>query len=363
MGKKIPTQVFILSMKKYTVSTFLIIVMLLITSCEPKLKTPLIVFAAGSLIQPFSNLEKAFEAKYPSIDVISEYHGSIQVMRHVTELHEEIDVVASADQALIPMLMYQINIPGTQTPYTNWFIRMASNQLNIAYTPDSKYANEINARNWWEVLSRPDVRVGLSDPRFDAVGYRTLMQLSLAKDYYQNNDIFANFVSGQFKYPIKLTDNGDMQIILVPEVLETARDSHILMRGSSIALISLLEAGEVDYTFEYASVIEQHGFEMLSLPDELNMGNEAFNDFYGKAIVKMDFQRFASVNPVFQGEQIKYGITIPANAPHADEAALFIKFIFSPEGQAIMQKNSHPLILPVQFDQPENLPDSLKDLR
>ncbi len=51
-------------------------------------KTPLVVFAAGSLIIPFADLEKAFEARYPEIDVQAEYHGSIQVIRHVTELHE-----------------------------------------------------------------------------------------------------------------------------------------------------------------------------------------------------------------------------------------------------------------------------------
>jgi len=38
----------------------------------------------------------------------------------------------------------------------------------------------------------------------------------------------------------------------------------------------------------------------------------------------MDFRRFASVEPVFNGEQIGYGITIPTNAPHPDQAAQFI---------------------------------------
>ena len=44
-------------------------------------KTPLVVFAAGSLIIPFHELEIAFEKQYPEIDVLAEYHGSIQVMR------------------------------------------------------------------------------------------------------------------------------------------------------------------------------------------------------------------------------------------------------------------------------------------
>jgi molybdate/tungstate transport system substrate-binding protein len=151
-----------------------------------------------------------------------------------------------------------------------------------------------------------------------------------------------------------------MKIIHVPEILETTSDSHILMRGSSVALISLLEAGEIDYAFEYESVIQQHGFNLLELPASLNLGEADLNEQYGKVTVQMDFQRFTSVNPVFQGEQIRYGITIPTNAPHPEEASLYIQFLYSPEGQLIMQQNSHPLLIPLSADRPENLPESLQ---
>ena len=42
----------------------------------PVEKTPLSVFAAGSLILPFAEVERVFEAKYPNIDVQAEYHGN-----------------------------------------------------------------------------------------------------------------------------------------------------------------------------------------------------------------------------------------------------------------------------------------------
>jgi molybdate/tungstate transport system substrate-binding protein len=349
-------------MKKNLSIILLTLIVPCLYACAPQQKIPLVVFAAGSLIQPFSDLEQAFEKKYPEIDVLSEYHGSIQVMRHVTELHEEIDVVATADQSLIPLLMYDVNVPETEQPYATWYITMASNQLGIAYRPESKYADEITAENWYKILSREDVRVGLADPRFDAVGYRTLMVFALAEDVYTSKDIFFDFLHGQFKNPIKLVDLDNIRMVRVPEILETSKESHILLRGSSIQLISLLEAGEVDYAFEYESVIHQNGFEMLELPDNLNLGEAELNEFYGKATVQMDFQRFASVNPVFQGEQIKYGITIPTNAPNPNEAALYIQFLFSPEGLAIMQQNAHPLLIPILVDHVENLPESLQSI-
>ncbi len=349
-------------MKKLISGLICLSLALSLVACQPKEKTPLVVFAAGSLIQPFNELEKAFEAKYPDIDVLSEYHGSIQVMRHVTELHESIDVVATADQSLVPMLMYAVNVPGTDQPYADWYISMAANKLGIAYQPGSKYADEIDAENWWKILSRPDVRVGISDPRFDAVGYRALMVFALAQEVYGNDSIFNEFVQDQFRTPIRLVDMGDMQIIRVPELLETTKGSHILLRGASIALISLLEAGEIDYAFEYESVIHQHGFQLLVLPPNLNLGESDMDEFYGKVTVQLDFQRFATVEPVFKGERIRYGLTIPTNAPHPDEAALYINFLFSPEGQEIMRRNAHPLTIPVVVDRPENLPYALQGL-
>lgn len=325
-------------------------------------KTPLVVFAAGSLIIPFADIEQAFEAKYPDIDVQSEYHGSIQVMRHVTEIHEQIDVVATADSALIPMLMYASTMPESGEPYADWYIKFASNHLALAYTPESRAANEINDDNWAEILARPDVKLGLSDPRFDASGYRTLMAFSLMENALGRYDLFAPVFDGQFSYPVTIFRDDDLTTITVPEILETKQDSHIVLRGGSVMLIALLESGDIDYAFEYESVIRQHGLEMVSLPETVNMGKESFESAYETVQVDLDFQRFTSIKPQFRGERISYGITIPADAPHADEAALFIAFLLSDEGRAIMEANAHPMFDPFLADGFAEMPENLQAL-
>jgi len=153
----------------------LIIAMLVTAGCQPKDKIPVVVFAAGSVIMPMGAIEQAFEAENPDIDLQMEYHGSIQVIRHVTELKEPIDIVITADHALIPQLMYTVKVDATDEPYADWYIRFASNHLALAYTDTSQYQQEIDTDNWFEVLSRPDVRVGIADPRFDAAGYPAYM--------------------------------------------------------------------------------------------------------------------------------------------------------------------------------------------
>ncbi len=345
-----------------TIKSALIIVIFLsscLTGCTPKKKTPLVVFAAGSLITPFKQLETSFEKANPDIDVIGEYHGSIQVIRHATDLHEEIDVIATADHALIPMLMYDQTMPGSDLSYANWYALFATNKLGIAYTDGSKYAGEITPNNWYEILSRPDVRVGFADPRFDASGYRTLMVYKLAEKEYGRPELFANMFDDKFRIPLDVQTGGEMAIIRVPEVLETLPDSRVIIRGSSIQLLALLQSGELDYAFEYESVINQHGLELIQLPASLNLGESNYNNNYANITVLLDFQRFHSVKPEFTGEQIGYGITIPSNAPHPSEAARFINYLFSTEGRKIMEVNSHSMYQPVILNNPENIPPEL----
>ena len=351
---------------------FLLIICLTVSSCtgsspidqstDGSGRTPLIIFAAGSLIIPFSDLEMAFESRYPNIDVQSEYHGSIQVMRHATELHELIDVVATADASLIPMLMYAQNDPETGQPYANWYIRFASNHLALAYGAKSKYADEINSENWYSILSRPDVKVGIADPRFDAVGYRALMAYALAQEHYHKYTLFRDMYGGLFTYPLSIFKDDNLTTITVPEIIETRPDSHIIIRGASIQLIALLESGDLDYAFEYESVIQQHDLKLLQFPDNINLGAVGYEQTYNKVEVDLDFRRFATVKPQFRGERIGYGITIPSNAPHSEEATLFIAFLLGPEGRSIMQEDSHPLFDPATGDQNGNIPSALQQL-
>ena len=127
-------------------------------------------------------------------------------------------------------------------------------------------------------------------------------------------------------------------------------------------LIALLESGDIDYAFEYESVVRQHELEMVTLPETVDMGETEFKPAYEAVQVNLDFRRFATVEPQFRGERIGYGITIPVNAPHPDEAALFIAFLLSPEGRAIMEADHHPLFDPFPADGFDNMPESLQAL-
>lgn len=320
------------------------------------------VLFAGSLIIPFAQVEKEFEATHPGIDVNMEGHGSIQAIRIVGDLHEQADVVITADYQLIPMLLYQAKDPDSGRAYSDWSAIFATNKMALAYTEHSAFAGEITADNWFDIINRDGVKLGMSDPRVDANGYRVLMTVRLAEDHYQAADLFTRTFGGVFRVPIRQTETESGVLISVPEILETKSSSHIVLRPYSVNLLPLLESGDIDYAFEYESVIRQHGLKYVSLPPEINLSDPAQAQGYGHVTVKLDFQRFASVKPEFRGEPIRYGATIPANARHPELAAELLAFLLGPEGQRIMAENYQPMIMPVLTDNYDALPEPLKAL-
>jgi molybdate/tungstate transport system substrate-binding protein len=322
-------------------------------------KREVVVFEAASLFVPFEKMEKEFERTHPDIDVKMEGHGSIQVVRHVTEIHDEVDVVAVADLSLIPLLMYQTEMADGKGPYADWAIGFATNQVGIAYTPASKYADEINAQNWYEILARSDVNLGLSDPRLDAMGYRCLMALQLAQSHYGDDTIFEKIVGDAFDPPLSVTKQGAVCQISVPEVVEPSSE-RVHMRAYSLQMLALLDSHDIDYAFEYKSVAEQHGLRFLELPPEINMSSEALRDWYSTVNVRLDFRRFASVTPEFEGEPVIYGMTIPRNTQHLEDAIEFVKFVIGPEGQRILAEAHQPPLAPARIDNKDKAPSALK---
>ena len=349
---------------KRQISTAILLALLLLptlnTGCN-KAKTPLPIIVAGSFMGPIEDLEAEFEQLHPDIDVQVEGHGSIQVIRQVTELDKEADVLIVADYSLIPMMMYNTTIAGSDEPYADWYLSFATNSLGLAYTNASAYSGEINQSNWYEILTRPDVIVGIADARLDSCGYRAFMTCQLAESYYDNASIFEQLFGDSFTWPVTVASEDGIQTIHVPEILEPKGDK-LALRGNSVWLLFLLDAGEIDYAFEYRSVAEQLGYSFLELPPEIDLSSENYSESYGSVRVKMDFQRFGSVQPEFTGEPIIYGVTIPNNAPHPNIAAEFVNFLISAQGQAILADNDQPPIAPARADNPDELPDDIKDL-
>lgn len=256
----------------------------------------LIIFHAGSLSVPFKTIEQNFEAKYPKVDVLREAGGSTKMARLISEVGKPADIMASADFAVIDKTL----VPN----FTDNNIRFATNQLVLCYTDKSRFADEIDAENWSEILQRKGVVWGHSDPNLDPCGYRSLMVLQLAEKY-----------SGE---------KGLYEALLANRPIEN-------VRPKSVELISLLESGNMDYAWEYLSVAVQHGLKYITLNDHINLGNYKMDPFYKEAQVKVSGKKPGTFI-TRTGKSCTYGVTILKDAPNREAAEAFMAYLLDPEG-------------------------------
>ncbi len=279
-----------------------------------------IIFHAGSLSVPFAKMEKVFEKKYPQIDVIREAGGSRACARKITELGRKADIMASADYKVINNLL--------MPEYATFNVLFATNEMVIAYTSHSKYANEINSKNWTDILLRKGVKVGHSNPNLDPCGYRAILVTKLAGIYYHKPDFYDKLLGYGDYYT-----NGE------------EKKQKIVVRPKETDLLGLLEIGSIDYLYIYKSVAKQHNLKYITLPPEVNLGNKKYADFYKQATFKITGKEPGKYI-VKRGEPMIYGVTIPKNAPHKKEAKLFLNFVLSEQGQKIMLDAGQGVINP-----------------
>lgn len=276
-------------------------------------KEEVIVFHAGSLTVPFAEAEKRFETLHPEIDVLREAGGSTKMARMTKELGKPADIMASADFKVIDKEL----IPA----HADWNILFASNQLVLCYTDKSRFADEVNADNWFDILARPGVVWGHSDPNLDPCGYRALMVLQLAEKFHNKPGLSDKLLANR------------------PEAN---------VRPKSVELVSLLKTGNMDYAWEYKSVAIQHELKYVELDEHINLGNYRFDPFYAQATVKVTGNT-PGTWITRTGQSSTYGITLLKNAPNRDGGVLFLEYLLDPAGGLkILEEMGQPVISPSQ---------------
>lgn len=304
--------------------SFLICLFLLLSffsvvqAAENPQRTEVIVFHAGSLNGPFQKIANAYEAIHPEIKVVLEGSGSREAARKVTELNRPCDIVASADYETIDTLM--------KPEFAKFNVFFARNKAVLVYTDKSKYGNEINEENWYEILARPDVEYGHTDPNLDPGGYRAVLSLQLAEKYYQLPGLYQR-LENNF-HPTNIVNDGKV-------------------------IQEKLHAGQLDYFFMYESSAKQGGYHYVKLPEQLDFSSLEYAGYYQQAVLKLTGKAEGSFVEV-KGQPIIYGLTLVNNAPHRKEALEFLEFLLT-DGQEFMNTAGFIPINPPQVREDEML--------
>lgn len=292
----------------------LVLALVIFNSCKSQKskadKAVLSVFHAGSLSVPLKVIAEAFEKKFPKVDVQLEASGSVSAVRKLTDLNRSCDVLALADADLIDEWL----VP----EMASWNLCFATNEIVLAFEPESRYAGKVNEDNWFKIISRPDVKYGRSDPNSDPCGYRTEMCLQLANEYYYEGVDFEHILGKDQRF----------------------------IRPKASDLIALLESKSVDYIFEYASVAYQHGFSIIELPDEINLSYPKMKLVYQKAEVQIVGKEPGKYQTLI-GKPMVYGLTIPMASSNPELAGLFVEFLTDPaSGLKLFEQNGQRTIEP-----------------
>jgi len=291
---------------------------------ERDLQGRLIVLNAGSLTAPFADLLKEFARLHPEVVPQQESAGSLDLARKITELSKPCDVLAVADYEVIPSLL----VP----QYADWYGIFARNQMVLMYTSASKFAAEIKSNNWYEIVLRPGVQSGHSDPDADPAGYRTLLLWELAEKYYGKPGLYAQ-----------------LDKAIPPKNI----------RPKSVELVALLQAGELDYIYGYRSVAEQSKLPFVALPPEIDLSDVGKADLYSSVSVQVAGSKPGEKKTI-HGLPILFALTIPKGAMQPQLAEEFIRFLLSQQGQEILQRRYLTLISPPMASEIERVPTSLR---
>jgi len=315
--------------RKTAIFFYILLGLSLLTACNSgdsktsKGKTEIHIFHAGSLSVPMKLISETYMDQHPEVVILNEAAGSLSCIRKITELGRDADIIASADYRLINKLL--------MPAYCSWNIRFASNEMVIAFNDKSAKGDDIDSTNFFNILAEDEITYGRSNPDCDPCGYRTVLCLKLAANYFNNNKI--------------------------PGLLQKDNE---LIRPKETDLIALLETGNIDYMFIYRSVAQQHGLRYIILPDAINLKNPELSDYYASVSVETA-GKAPGETMIQKGEPMVYGISILNNAPCKEQAADFLNFFMDEaKGLKILDSLGQPPFIPAPADSFGNLPPKLK---
>lgn len=274
---------------------------------------------AATLSLPFDQMAPLL----PAWNLQQESAGSRFLMHELDNLHRPMDVLAVADRQLFINAWRQAQQSGqTRQAPVRWWISFARNELVLAYLPKSRFASQINASNWMKILLRPGVESGFADPKADPEGYNTLLAWKLAERYYHQPGLYQKLKAA------------------VPA-------GHL--RAHSVALLALLESGELDYIWEYRSVARQHHLKFVELPAQINLGDPQLANLYSQVSVKLPGNRPGTTAEI-HGAPILYAATIPSTATDPAGGLAFLQKLIAPDGQEVLRRNFQLPLTPARLE-------------
>src|SRR5918995_5206386 len=293
-------------------------------------KGKVFVMYAASLIKTFEETLGPIFQKETGYVYGGEPRGSVQIANMIKDGLRTPDIFVSAGTVPIQRLM------NNTTPLADWLVKVGSAEMVIAYSPMSRFVGDLEkARTgeipWYQVLSKQDFKFGRTDPELDPKGYYMIISAELANLHYNDSGIKQRIMG----------DDRNKKQIFPEEILKT-----------------ILEQGQLDAVAAYKHEAVARGLPYITLPQEINLSDLAFSNFYKTASYTLENSNGQTVF----GEPIYFSFTIPNTVKNLDGAVSFATFIFSTNGKSILEEEGLNIIRPEIVGNVEMVPVTTRNV-
>ncbi len=230
--------------------------------------------------------------------------GSLALANEIKGHLHRPDIFISAAPAVNKQLMGASN-----GNYVSWYLNFARSEIVIGYNSNSHFASDFQAaangsKPWYQVLAEPGMRLGRTDPVLDPKGQVTIYLMELAEQFYHQPGL---------KQQLLGADENTSQIFPEEE------------------LVARLGSGQLDAGFFYSNEAKAAHIPVITLPDQVNLGNPALASTYASV---------TWTNPktqqVSKGAPVVFTLTIPSTSQNQAGAQAFANFLLSSQGQGIL---------------------------
>lgn len=216
---------------------------------------------------------------------------------------------------------------------TTWAVSFASSPLVVAYSPFSKYANELNAirdgrlplKDLFTLMASSDFHLGRTNPNTDPQGQAFYMMVELAVKHYHLGSHAVSRILGRLDNPKEVY--------------------------SEEGILTLLQSGGLDASSAFLSeAIERH-LDYIALPNWMNFAVPNQARSYRQATLAL------TNGHTVRGQALTVDITTVGNP--TPPAVAFIHFVLGVQSAKIMRVNGYrvfsPTVLGKKADVPANL--------
>ncbi len=254
------------------------------------------VLYAGSLVNLMEHGVGAAFDKIEGADFRGYAGGSNKLANEIKGKLVPGDVFISANPKVNAALM-----GATNGGWVDWYVTFAKSPLVIGYNPSSRFAADLKTKPWYEVLQKPGIRIGRTDPKLDPKGRLTLDLLKKAAQTYKMPDL-------------------SRQVLGAPE-----NPAQVLPEET---LVGRLQSGQIDVGFFYSTETTDLHIPSIALPADISLSAH-------------------------------YTATVLSRAPNRTGAVRFLAFLLGPQGTALMRDHGLDLVPPTISGDTHKVPPAI----